>query len=214
MNTLEKVLINRAQNGTYHKDELIEIAKKLWIDGDISESVKDQALEIIAEREDCEPPVTPETRLEDVEATLGVLLGAGEAADDGERARQTRALMMQTAQALPNEQAMEIPTLFPEWDSSGIAYVKDDRVCYQNQLYKCLQGHTSQDNWAPDTAVSLWVAVSDPAEEWPEWKQPSGAHDAYPKGAKVTRNGKRYTSNVDGNTWEPPTQWTEFTEEK
>ena len=213
MNTLEKVLINRAQNGTYHKEELIEIAKKLWIEGDISETVKDQALEIIAEREDCEPPVTPETRLEDVEATLGVLLGAGEAADDGERARQTRALMMQTAQALPDEQAMELPTLFPEWES-GIAYVKDDRICYQNQLYKCLQGHTSQDNWTPDTAVSLWVAISDPAEEWPQWKQPAGAHDAYPKGAKVTHNGKRYTSNVDANTWEPPTQWTEFTGEE
>lgn len=213
MNTLEKVLINRAQNGTYHKEELIEIAKKLWIEGDISESVKDQALEIIAEREDCEPPVTPETRLEDVESTLGVLLGTGEAEDDGERARQTRALMMQTAQALPDEQAMELPALFPEWES-GVSYAQDDRICYQNQLYKCLQGHTSQDDWTPDTAVSLWVAVSDPAEEWPQWKQPSGAHDAYPKGAKVTRNGKRYTSNVDGNTWEPPTQWTEFTEEK
>lgn len=212
MNTLEKVLINRAQNGTYHKEELIEIAKKLWIDGDISESVKDQALEIIAEREDCEPPVTTETRLEDVEAMLGVLLGAGEAADDGERARQTRALMMQTAQALPDEQAMELPALFPEWES-GVSYAQDDRICYQNQLYKCLQGHTSQDDWTPDTAVSLWVAISDPAEEWPQWKQPTGAHDAYPKGAKVTHNGKRYTSNVDGNTWEPPTQWTEFTQQ-
>ena len=213
MNTLEKVLVNRAQNGTYHKEELIEITKKLWITGDISETVKDQVLEIIKGREDCEPPVTTETRLEDVENMLGVLLGAGEAADDGERARQTRVLMMQTAQALPDEEAMEIPTLFPEWESGG-SDVKDDRICYQNQLYKCLQSHTSQDDWMPDTAVSLWVAVSDPAEEWPQWKQPAGAHDAYPKGAKVTHNGKRYTSNVDANTWEPPTQWTEFTEQE
>ena len=38
MNTLEKVLVNRAQNGTYHKEELIEITKKLWITGDISET--------------------------------------------------------------------------------------------------------------------------------------------------------------------------------
>ena len=59
MNTLEKVLVNRAQNGTYHKEELIEIAKKLWITGDISETVKNQVLEIIEGREDCEPPVTP-----------------------------------------------------------------------------------------------------------------------------------------------------------
>ena len=213
MNTLEKVLVNRAQNGTYHKEELIEITKKLWITGDISETVKDQVLEIIEGREDCEPPVTPETRLEDVETTLSVLLGADNGAGDGERAKQTRLLMMNTAQSLPDEQAMEVPTLFPEWES-GAAYVKDNRICYQNQLYKCLQDHTSQDDWTPDAAVSLWVAVSDPAEEWPQWKQPAGAHDAYPKGAKVTHNGKRYTSNVDANTWEPPTQWTEFTEQE
>ena len=122
MNTLEKVLVNRAQNGTYHKKELIEITKKLWITGDISETVKDQVLEIIEGREDCEPPVTTETRLEEVENTLGVLLGAGEAADDGERARQTRFLMMHTAYALPDEQAIEISTLFPEWVSC-VAYV-------------------------------------------------------------------------------------------
>ena len=100
VNTLEKVLVNRAQNGTYHKEELIEITKKLWITGDISETVKDQVLEIIKGREDCEPPVTTETRLEDVESTLGVLLGTGEAADSGERAKQTRLLMMNTARSL------------------------------------------------------------------------------------------------------------------
>ena len=213
MNTLEKVLVNRAQNGTYHKKELIEITKKLWITGDISETVKDQVLEIIEGREDCEPPVTTETRLEEVENTLGVLLGAGEAADDGERARTDPRPDDADSPGPPDEQAMEIPTLFPEWES-GAAYVKDNRICYQNQLYKCLQDHTSQADWTPDTAVSLWVAVSDPAEEWPQWKQPAGAHDAYPKGAKVTHNGKRYTSNVDANTWEPPTQWTEFTEQE
>ncbi|MGI6151600.1 MAG: chitinase, partial [Christensenellales bacterium] len=52
-------------------------------------------------------------------------------------------------------------------------------------------------------AVSLWVAVADPAIEWPEWVQPSGSHDAYEKGAKVTHNGKRWTSSADGNVWEP-----------
>ena len=52
MNTLEKVLVNRAQNGTYHKEELIGIAKKLWIDGDISETVKDKVLEMSIEEMD------------------------------------------------------------------------------------------------------------------------------------------------------------------
>lgn len=40
-------------------------------------------------------------------------------------------------------------------------------------------------------------------EEWPEWVQPTGAHDAYNTGDKVTYNGKHYTSLLDGNVWSP-----------
>ena len=40
-------------------------------------------------------------------------------------------------------------------------------------------------------------------EEWPEWVQPTGAHDAYNTGDKVTFNGRHYTSKIDGNTWSP-----------
>lgn len=57
---------------------------------------------------------------------------------------------------------------------------------------------------------SLWTPVSDPAEEWPEWSQPVGAHDAYSKDAKVSHNGKHWTSTVDSNVWEPGVYgWTE-----
>lgn len=112
-----------------------------------------------------------------------------------------------TAQALPDAQAMEVPSLFPAWQP-GTDYRTDDRCSYIGKLYKCLQAHASQENWAPDTAISLWVPVSDPADKWPQWIQPSGAHDAYRQGDQVTHNGKRYISNIDGNVWEPPTQWT------
>ena len=49
-----------------------------------------------------------------------------------------------------------------------------------------------------------------PAEEWPEWSQPLGAHDAYSKGAKVSHNGKHWISDLDANVWEPGQYgWTE-----
>ena len=39
-----------------------------------------------------------------------------------------------------------------------------------------------------------------------------GSTDAYAKGAKVSRNGKHWTSDVDANTWEPGVYgWTEVT---
>lgn len=42
-----------------------------------------------------------------------------------------------------------------------------------------------------------------PSEEYPEWVQPTGAHDAYGIGAKVTHNGEKWISNTANNTWEP-----------
>lgn len=41
------------------------------------------------------------------------------------------------------------------------------------------------------------------ADEWPEFVRPTGAHDAYAKGAKVTYAGKHYVSLIDGNVWPP-----------
>lgn len=38
-----------------------------------------------------------------------------------------------------------------------------------------------------------------------EFKQPTGAHDAYMKGATVVYNGKTYKSIIDNNVWSPDT---------
>lgn len=42
-----------------------------------------------------------------------------------------------------------------------------------------------------------------PSEEYPEWFQPTGAHDAYAQGAKVSHNGKKWTSDIPNNVYEP-----------
>lgn len=112
---------------------------------------------------------------------------------------------------LSDEQAAQAPFLFDEWDPNGVAYTAEtSKVQYNGLLYKCLQSHTSQASWTPTDAPSLWVRIDDPAEEWPEWRQPQGAHDAYAKGAKVTHNEKHWVSDIDANVWEPGVYgWTE-----
>lgn len=91
---------------------------------------------------------------------------------------------------------------FPEWQAD-VSYAQSDIVSYGGKLYRCLQAHTSQSDWAPDAAASLWVEIGDPTAEWPEWSQPLGAFDAYPLGAKVSHAGKHWTSTIDSNVWEP-----------
>lgn len=48
----------------------------------------------------------------------------------------------------------------------------------------------------------------EPAEEWPEYVQPTGAHDAYHNGDKITYNGQHYTCIAPEGTacvWDPDT---------
>lgn len=104
--------------------------------------------------------------------------------------------------AIDNVTAGEHPEMFAPW-ACPVAYKAGNIRRHGIDLYRCLQDHTSQSDWMPDKAVSLWVRISDPAEEWPEWSQPVGAHDAYNTGDKVSHNGKRWTSSVDSNVWEP-----------
>lgn len=94
-----------------------------------------------------------------------------------------------------------------------VSYTVGQMRQYNSKLYRCITAHTSQADWTPDAAVSLWVAVADPAEEYPAWSQPIGAHDAYDTGDKVNHNGKRWISTVDDNVWEPGVYgWQEVTD--
>lgn len=105
--------------------------------------------------------------------------------------------------------AGEHTEMFSSWENS-VRYTAGQLRSYKNKLYKCLQAHTSQADWTPDAAASLWVSVSDPAETWPDWSQPVGAHDAYAMGDKVSHNGVHWTSSVAANVWEPGVYgWTE-----
>ena len=53
-------------------------------------------------------------------------------------------------------------------------------------------------------------------EEWPEYVQPTGAHNAYNTGDKITYNGQHYICKMDGCVWNPsdyPAGWELATEE-
>lgn len=116
------------------------------------------------------------------------------------KAKQLRQLIEQLAVTLADETALTGVELFPMW-ATDTAYAVGDRVQHGGTLYKCVQAHTSQADWTPDATPALWVVVS--IDEYPEWVQPTGAHDAYNTGDKVSYNGKHYISTIDANSYAP-----------
>lgn len=128
-----------------------------------------------------------------------------------ERARALRPYIEKASVSLADEDALQAVELFPQWVTNR-AYAVDERLQYNGVLYRVIQAHTSQAAWTPDITPALFVVVS--LDEWPEFVQPTGAHDAYKKGDKITFNGKHYISLIDANVYSPtayPAGWQEQT---
>lgn len=108
-----------------------------------------------------------------------------------------------TSSQIDDVTASENAGLFVVWseDWRGKA---GDIACYDGVLYRSIHDvNDAGQNTKPPETPSMWTKMGKPGEEYPEWSQPIGGHDAYPIGAKVTYKGKRYESSVDNNVWQP-----------
>lgn len=114
------------------------------------------------------------------------------------------------------------------------AYNKDDIVSHNDKKWISTidanvwePGVYGWDEYSEESPVTPDPEPTDPdtpepsepdeesTDEVPDFVQPTGAHDAYAKGAKVKYNGKIYESLMDGNVYAPsdyPAGWQEVTE--
>ncbi|WP_130811395.1 carbohydrate-binding protein [Olsenella sp. Marseille-P4559] len=118
------------------------------------------------------------------------------------------------APALSSDLAEIAPAIYQAWMGDGHAYASGERVSYDGTLYTCLQAHTSQADWSPTAAASLWARTLEagnadtPTSEVPEWVQPDSTNP-YAQGARVKHGGKVWESTVANNVWEPGATGTE-----
>lgn len=111
------------------------------------------------------------------------------------------------ARRLSEEDIAKILSVFRPYEV-GKFYDADALFQFENKLYRVIQAHTSQADWRPDKATSLYTtAVPQSAlPVIPVWVQPTGAHDAYAKDAQVEwpgGSGTVWISLIDANVWEP-----------
>ena len=144
-----------------------------------------------------------------------VMLEAADAGAEIVKATEAGGIMFVTmaeAGQIDNTTAAEHADLFAPW-AYPVSYKVSQIRRYGGKLYRCVKDHISQEDWTPEAAASLWAVTADPAEEWPTWSQPIGAHDTYSAGAKVSHQDKHWISDTDGNVWEPGVYgWTEVME--
>ena len=91
-------------------------------------------------------------------------------------------------------------------------YMKGDKVSFEGAYY---QSNIDYNVWSPTAYPQGWIKLDDAGEspepepepgeddEYPPFVQPTGAHDAYHIGDKVTYNGHRYECILNGNAYSP-----------
>lgn len=112
-------------------------------------------------------------------------------------------VLMAQSEQIDDVTIAEHAELFPLWDAHWTgkagAILRDE-----GGLYRSIHDVGAGQSTKPSETPAMWTLIGDPAEEYPEWTQPIGTHDAYPAGAKVRHNGEKWmNSHGDGNIWEP-----------
>ena len=120
---------------------------------------------------------------------------------------------MVASEVTDDAKALAIQEFYDVWEV-GVKYEVGTYIRYEGVLYKVITAHTSQSDWTPTSASSLFAKVlTDPTGETiNEWVQPDSTN-AYMTGDKVIFNGKTYESVIDNNVWSPsayPAGWKEI----
>lgn len=122
--------------------------------------------------------------------------------------KQVEATLIDTSQTT-DEEVLENSDFFDYWEV-GVDYTANMIVnTFENQLYRCVQNHTSQESWHPSLVPAIFTPIA-PPNTIPQWVQPTGAQDAYNTGDLVLFEDNTYESLIDANTWSPtayPAGW-------
>lgn len=116
--------------------------------------------------------------------------------------------------SIDDNTALQHKGLFEAWRAGAECAAGSIRQ-YGEKLYKCLQAHTSQDNWSPDATPALWVEIAAP-NEYREIKDNMLPTEAFALGeiGWYQTEDNLWKSLIDANTYTPdtyPAGWEQVT---
>ena len=102
----------------------------------------------------------------------------------------------------------------PENSYASLQEQIDELYSELNTLKSTVEANAQGTSALKEAVEELGGTVTEPeipvTEEYPEYKQPTGAHDAYKIGDKITFEGDRYICKLDNCVWSPaeyPVGW-------
>ena len=114
-----------------------------------------------------------------------------------EKVRSYRKLIEKAVQSLDDADALKCVTLYEKWSGNGVAYAFGKKVRHNGKLYKTKQAHTSQADWSPDIATSLFDVINETNAGTKADPIPYSAGMALENGKYYSEDGVIYLCNRD-----------------
>lgn len=114
-----------------------------------------------------------------------------------ENVRSYRKLIEKAVQSLDDADALKCVTLYEKWSGNGVAYAFRKKVRHNGKLYKTKQAHTSQADWSPDIATSLFDVINETNAGTKADPIPYSAGMALENGKYYSESGIVYYCNRD-----------------
>ena len=114
-----------------------------------------------------------------------------------EKVKSYRKLIEKAVQSLDNADALKCVTLYEKWSGNGVAYAFGKKVRHKGKLYKTKKAHTSQADWSPDVATSLFDLINETNAGTKADPIPYSAGMALENGKYYSESGIVYYCNRD-----------------
>ena len=112
-------------------------------------------------------------------------------------AKKYRKLIEKAVQSLDDKDALECVCLYEKWDGNGKKYIENKKLRHDGKLWRVKQTHTSQPDWIPGVAASLFDEINETNAGTSDDPIPYSGSMALEKGKYYSQDGVTYLCTRD-----------------
>ena len=112
-------------------------------------------------------------------------------------AKKYRKLIEKAVQSLDDKDALECVCLYEKWDGNGKEYIENKKLRHNGKLWRVKKTHTSQPDWIPGVAASLFDEINETNAGTSDDPIPYNGSMALEKGKYYSQDGVTYLCTRD-----------------